>query len=118
MKLTISKDVFLTELKKQFNDYFAYLKIEFLEKSRSSAKKTNFPIITEKRIGELTTKLINQELEITPTMTVSELEDTFKQKLDLRIVVYRKSGKIWLETSATEHWSLFKQNQFGQLLGS
>jgi hypothetical protein len=36
--------------------------------------------------------------------------------LGLYVQVFRKSGKVWLETTATDNWSLYKQNEEGQEL--
>jgi hypothetical protein len=45
---------------------------------------------------------------------VHELETLFQNRLGLYIQVFRKSGKVWLETTATDDWSLFKQNMEGK----
>jgi hypothetical protein len=44
------------------------------------------------------------------------LEKVFQDNLGLYVQVFRKSGKVWLETTATDNWSLFKQNEEGQEL--
>jgi hypothetical protein len=49
-------------------------------------------------------------------MTVQELERVFQEELGLFIQVFRRSGKVWLETTATDNWTLFKQNEEGQEL--
>jgi hypothetical protein len=49
-------------------------------------------------------------------MTVQELERVFQDELGLYVQVFRKSGKVWLETTATDNWSLYKQNMEGQEL--
>jgi hypothetical protein len=53
-------------------------------------------------------------INIPSSITVHELEKLFQQDLGLYIQVFRKSGKVWLETTATDNWSLFKQNVEGQ----
>jgi hypothetical protein len=30
------------------------------------------------------------------------------------VQILRKSGKIWLETTMTDHWTLLQQNQHGE----
>ena len=49
-------------------------------------------------------------------MSVSELEKQFADKLKLSAQIFRKSGRIWLETTFTDSWSLKKQNQEGMEL--
>jgi hypothetical protein len=47
-------------------------------------------------------------------MTVIELEKTFEEMLGLSVLVYRKSGKLWLETTMTDNWTLAQQNENGR----
>jgi len=49
-------------------------------------------------------------------MTVSELKKSFLAQFGIKVKVYRKSGKSWLETSVTDHWTLEEQNLQGELL--
>lgn len=57
-------------------------------------------------------------LAISLEMTVHELESIFLNELGLYIQVFRKSGRVWLETTATDSWSLQKQNTEGQELSN
>lgn len=50
-------------------------------------------------------------------MSVNALENTFEEMFDLDVHVYRKSGRSWLETSATGEWTLSEQNAEGEALG-
>jgi len=51
---------------------------------------------------------------ITGEMTVAEFEKMMKDTLKLNVQVFRKSAKIWLQTTSTDHWSLEKQNGKGE----
>ncbi len=55
-------------------------------------------------------------LTITPNMTVAELEQNFNDVYGLSVQVFRKSGNVWLETTATDDWTLKSQNEQGQEL--
>ncbi|MBK8670695.1 MAG: hypothetical protein IPN89_15090 [Saprospiraceae bacterium] len=46
--------------------------------------------------------------------TVADFEKMMKDKFKLNVQVFRKSSEIWLQTTATDHWSLNKQNGKGQ----
>ncbi len=46
-------------------------------------------------------------------MSVSELEQLFLTKYGLNAQVFRRSGNLWLQTSATDHWTLAEQNRKG-----
>jgi hypothetical protein len=53
---------------------------------------------------------------ITPELTVSELVKQITNSYRLEIQLCRKSGRIWLETSATDSWTLEMQNKQGEAL--
>jgi len=84
------------------------------EKGRPSEKQF---MLNAKRTVETCNPTIMDAIVTIPTaMTVQELEDVFRDELGLYIQVFRKSGRVWLETTATDTWSLVKQNAEGQEL--
>ena len=91
------------------------MKIEFFRKSLKPAQ------------GSLKKNTITDDFTIKPpqgttsisfggNMLVSELENQFAEKFKLSAQIFRKSGKIWIETTFTDSWSLKKQNQEGMEL--
>ncbi len=50
---------------------------------------------------------------LTPTSTVSEVEQGFETLFGIHTQVFRKSGRLWLETTSTDSWSLKEQNEVG-----
>ena len=56
------------------------------------------------------------ELSISDSMTVGELEKVFLESFGLPIQISRKSGRIWLETTMTDNWTLKHQNDHGREL--
>jgi hypothetical protein len=46
-------------------------------------------------------------------MTVAELERLFVENFGLNAQVFRRSGTLWLQTSATDNWTLAEQNRKG-----
>ena len=51
-------------------------------------------------------------------MTVTELERQFRELYGLHVLVFRKSGKVWLETTVTDGWTLAEQNNQGEALSA
>ena len=51
-------------------------------------------------------------------MTVNQLELLIFSKFGLAAQVFRKSGNVWLETSATDNWTLLQQNNEGAELST
>ena len=63
---------------------------------------------------------VNSSMSITAIINeykkyASELEK-FAKEFDLFIQVFRRSGNLWLETTATDNWSLHHQNEQGREL--
>lgn len=116
MKINITSNKTIEEIQSEFNGEFPYLKIQFFKSGhkvfKGNEKKELIPINTT--IGLL--KHHNGSIEISDDMTVSDLEQMFKQKLGLNVQVFRKSGRSWLETTVTDNWTLRKQDDEGMEL--
>jgi hypothetical protein len=120
MKITISDQKQIREIQEEFNQLFPYLKLEFFSKlhkpgAPSSRKQMK---VNTKTIGECRTVNKKGSLKITPEMTVNQLEQNFAKNYGLSVQIFRKSGKIWLETTATDGWTLQEQNTQGEELSS
>jgi hypothetical protein len=44
-------------------------------------------------------------------MKVGELENLFAEKFGLYVQLFRKSGKVWLQTTTTDTWTLKEQSK-------
>jgi len=115
MKLVLQNKLTLSEIKTKFTEHFPYLKLEVYKISKEQPEtasyyrlKENIPINLNERN--------NNKFEIDGNMTVIDLEKLFLDKLNLNIQVFRKSGKLWLETTYTDEWTLDKQNEQGKEL--
>jgi hypothetical protein len=53
-------------------------------------------------------------LEITSSMTVEQFESSFVKEFSLPVQVFRKAGRLWLETTVTNKWTLHQQNEHGK----
>ena len=105
MDIQITPETKISELKASFSKRFPHLKIEF------------FSGITRKIAGDeqLEVQAISGRkqpgaLHITGLTTVFELEKLFNLRYGLNAEVFRKSGSDWLETTATDEWTLDEQN--------
>jgi hypothetical protein len=98
---------------------YPYLKLEFFSKKHAvngaSAKKYIEP--NTKTLGECgSIHASRAEINITPQMTVADLEQSLSNNYGLSVQVFRKSGKVWLETTFTDGWTLEEQNMQGEEL--
>ncbi|MFM7728163.1 MAG: hypothetical protein ACKO7B_15795 [Flavobacteriales bacterium] len=120
MKLQIHHDDTLEKVQRSFNSEFPYLKLEFFSRPHDKGKPSEkqYMINSRRTLETCNPSILNKTLSIPTAMTVHELEHTFRQELGLYVQVFRKSGRVWLETTATDTWSLHKQNLEGQELSS
>lgn len=118
MKITINDRRKIFAIQKDFTAAFPYLKLEFFSKPHSvgggSPKKIMTP--NSKTLGECRTIHNTGTITIIPGMTVSDLEQNFKDVYGLSVQIFRKSGKVWLETTVTDGWTLEEQNRQGEEL--
>ncbi|MBS1668581.1 MAG: hypothetical protein JST58_14485 [Bacteroidetes bacterium] len=118
MELTIEKNSKIGDIQNAFNAYYPYLKIEFFKPLEPTTKKTVKPekILANETIGKVSHIHTVITIKTSGSITVAQLEKDFLDKLDLNIKLYRKCGTLWIETTLTENWTLFKQNIEGELL--
>jgi hypothetical protein len=116
MYLGIEKDTRILDLQKEFNNIYPFLKLEFFKhparqnKILQKAEKIN-PV---ERVRSLTPFYEPGNIDIDPKTTVAQLVDNFWEVFGLYVLVFRKSGNLWIETALTDDWTLDKQNLIGE----
>jgi hypothetical protein len=70
----------------------------------------------EKNLSEFRTPDNTNILALDGEMRVADLESGFLSIYGLVVQVLRKSGKVWLETTLTDNWTLNEQNKQGEAL--
>lgn len=105
-------------VQQEFNRLFPFLKIEFFTEPHPAGKLTvkSKMINSNERIADVQRKQGSGLIDVSGTSTVSKLENSFEEQFGLYVQVFRKSGSIWLETSATDSWTLDQQNEEGRSL--
>jgi hypothetical protein len=116
MNIKISKTSTLQQISDLFSVVFPYLKLEFYkEKHNPNEGSEAYDLLTHNTmLHGIQPDLTEMEINIDGAMTVAEFEKLMKDKLKLNVQVFRKSSKIWLQTTSTDHWSLGKQNGKGE----
>jgi hypothetical protein len=110
MDISIDNKKMASQVKEEFNSGFPLLKIEFFRKGHieGQANKKSDIISDDVMISDLSNG--NEGvLKIGEHITVSELENAFSDRFGLNVQVFRRSGKIWLETTTTDHLTLKEQ---------
>ena len=113
MKITDSKR--LADIQEEFQKKFPYLKIEFYAGQHkagegSHVEETLDPQLT---IGEVRSRHKEGDLHIKGELEVRQVERLFADDYGLNVQVFRQSGHLWMQTSASDHWTLEKQNRKG-----
>lgn len=108
----------LEDIRKEFNDRFPLLQLEFFVKPHGkgdgSAKEEMLEACTTLR--SLRTVHGDSALVITLEMTVAEVESAFREHFGLNVQVFRLNGRSWLETTVTDSWTLAMQNEQAAIL--
>ncbi len=115
MDIHIEDSKRLDELREQFSERYPFLKLEFFHHSQVDGKGSpkSDMIMEDFSLGEVR-KIHNEgDIVIKEDMPVHMIEQEFEKKYGIHIQVFRKSGELWLETSATDSWTLKEQNETG-----
>lgn len=118
MKLHIDDTKTLAELKDQFNSIFPFLKIEFFNTAHQSGESSAKNGLLDHRavLAKCRTNHSEGDLFFNGKTTVEEFESGFQTAFGISVQVYRKSGKVWLQTSTTDSWTLEEQNERGSFM--
>lgn len=115
MQLHISPGMLISEVQKQFNSFFPFLKIEFFKPQKLKSTKLHaHNIITANK--PLLSSPKNIKLNFNEQMKVKDLEKLLEENLAVPAQIFRKSGTLWLETTMTDDWTLQQQNDHGKEL--
>ena len=118
MKIQISDQRKIQAIQEEFSGQFPWLKLEFFSRPHKiGAPSPKRELVSPLRtLGESRVTHKSGTIIITPSMTVSDLEQAFLEIYGLSVQVFRKSGKTWLETTVTDNWTLEHQNTQGKML--
>lgn len=106
----------IEDVKREFNEQFPFLKIEFYTKHHKEGEGSaaQLKITNDMTIGKIRTSHEQGDLSFDEYLKVSDFERMFFEKYGLNVQVFRKSGVIWLQTIRTDGWTLGEQNSRGE----
>lgn len=111
MKIFIDDTKSIRAIQDEFTARFPNLGLGFFTKvhERGESSLWDNLIDSERTLGQFRHKHYSGEIEIIPEMTVTVLEETFHKKFGLFVQVLRRAGNVWVETTATDGWTLKRQ---------
>ena len=115
MKLHLDNKQKLSEISDQFHAYFPSLKLVFFKHPHLSGEGSGPENRLNPDLSLMEARVIQSkgDISLSEDMTVAQLEQAFANSCGLSVQVFRKSGKNWLETTASDQWTLGKQNSTG-----
>jgi hypothetical protein len=118
--MLIRKNTTLKELQAEFRREFPYLKIEFFDRahSRGEASDLSFQLDVDQTVAQAYPECREGELVLHSDMRVGDFEAEMQEKFNIFVQVYRKSYERWLQTWATDIWTLGEQDYRSRILGA
>lgn len=112
MKLKITDKIKISEIQKEFQGLFPYLKIEFYKHMHAEGEGSEKSDMIDSGMTfyDIKKENLTGTIEILGALTVTALENAFAEIFELSAQVFRKSGNIWLQTTTTDHLTLDEQN--------
>jgi hypothetical protein len=118
--MKISNDRKLGDLQEEFNNHFPFLRIEFFNKPHEVgvASEDSEILDSDLIIGELRHLPTSGFIPLDGNQKVGDFEQLFAKAFGLNVQVYRKSHGKWLQTWATDIWTIEEQNNRGRIMGN
>lgn len=103
----------IKEVQQEFNNKFPFLKIEFYKEAHTTMEGSpdSMKWSSEESIESIRKVHNSGDLSIKDDQKISELETNFLEQYGLNAQVFYKSGSLWLQTTATDEWTLKQQNE-------
>lgn len=116
MKIFITEEYLVGSIQDEFHFRYPHLKLEFFRNPHGifegSPRKEKFPRDTA--IDDIRNIHSAAWIDIGEFVTAAELEQQFAHLLGLSVQVLRKSGSIWLETTANDGLTLGELEAMGR----
>jgi hypothetical protein len=116
MKLKLSNNSRLSEIKEIFHKKFPFLILEFfnpLANEEEKLAKSNLIVDETKTLGEIAELNKPGYVSINEYQTIAAVEHCFKNCFGIDAQVFRKSGNNWLETTSSDEHTLAELNEKG-----
>lgn len=106
----------LNDIQEMFNKKFPHLTLEFFEIPHQEGQGTD---VTRKYDSNLTLQDIRKEgsigdVSIHGNLKTASLENIFREEFGIHVQVLRRSGNVWLQTTATDSRTLAEQEEEGK----
>jgi hypothetical protein len=101
----------------EFAAYFPFLKIDFFTQPHEEGGTvwSKYQVFdTQKALAQVSDLFEPKQYAFTPETTVGKFEQDLQSQFGIYVQVFRRSMRSWIATSATDAWTLDKQNKMGE----
>jgi hypothetical protein len=114
--MEIKKTDTIKEIQMRFNSAYSHLKLKFYSKAHDDFKGSSGrdEVDSEALLGKVNPDIKDGTIDISESVTVQQLENNLEENFGLHAQVFRKSNHLWLQTSATDDWTLGEQQRKGK----
>jgi hypothetical protein len=112
MKISINDHRKIFTVQEEFNQLFPHLRLSFLRKPNKASEASSRKIINAggQTIGQCRVVHTKGELTVSPSMTVADLQESFRDNFGLSVLVFWRSVNDWVETTENGILSLREQD--------
>jgi hypothetical protein len=117
MRLLIHDNLTVAQIQERFQEAFPNLKLEFYSRPHvfHQGSRLEDLIDPSKKIGEIrNSKEEEEEISVFSKNTVGEFEQRLRKDFGLNIQVFRRETGCWVQTIATDAYTLGEQNAMVQ----
>lgn len=113
--MEVSKNKTISDFQKEFNDAYRGLKIVFYKSNINTTDgwTESNQLSPETKLGEAYSDIREGELNIYDYNTIADVESIFSKEFKINVQIFRRSNKLWLQTSKTDKWTVGTQNSKG-----
>ncbi|MEL6922989.1 MAG: hypothetical protein AAFO94_03000 [Bacteroidota bacterium] len=117
MKISVNKT--LQELQAEFNGRFPYLRLVFFRAPQlpGGMSALGSEYAPDTTVAEACQQYVHGYMPLHGYQKVGDFEHRLEKTFGLHAQVHRKSFGQWLQTWATDIWTLDEQNNRGRVLG-
>lgn len=114
MNIEINTNTSLKDILTSFQEQYSNLKLSFHKAAHEIGEgSTDKQLNLDLKLGELSENIEDQTFHIRGNTKVKTLEQELSKVIGCSVQVYRRSGKIWLQTTQTDEWTLQHQQENG-----
>lgn len=115
MKIFITEEFLIRSIQNEFHSYYPHLKLEFFKNPHGAfeACPKQDRLAPDTPIDDIRNIHSAAWIDISKHVTAAELEQQFAHLLGLSAQVFRRTGGVWLETTAMDSRTLGELEAMG-----